>query len=57
MNAILADPERRKLVASLGMNMLTRVPSLLLVLVLLPRILSGLGAHGYAALFPVGAPA
>jgi len=51
MNAILADPERRKLVASLGMNMLTRVPSLLLVLVLLPRILSGLGANGYAALF------
>jgi N-acetylglucosaminyldiphosphoundecaprenol N-acetyl-beta-D-mannosaminyltransferase len=48
---IVADPERRKLFASLGMNMLTRVPSLLLVLVLLPRIFAGLGENGYAALF------
>ncbi|MDB5575141.1 MAG: WecB/TagA/CpsF family glycosyltransferase [Bradyrhizobium sp.] len=48
---MFADPERKKLAWSVSANMLTRVPSLALVLLILPRIFVGLGPERYAAMF------
>lgn len=45
------DVERRKLIWSLGANVLTRVPGLLLMLVVLPQFYRGLGPAAYSAMF------
>jgi N-acetylglucosaminyldiphosphoundecaprenol N-acetyl-beta-D-mannosaminyltransferase len=50
VRALLADPERKKLVWSVSANMLTRLPSLALLLLILPRIFAGLGPQGYATM-------
>jgi hypothetical protein len=51
MSAFFADQERRKLVWSLGANMLTRIPSLAMVFLVLPLLITGLGQERYAAMF------
>ena len=51
MSALLADRERRKLLWSLGANMLTRIPSLAMVFLVLPLLIAGLGQERYAAMF------
>ena len=51
MSAFFADRERRKLVWSLGANMLTRIPSLAMVFLILPLLITGLGSERYAAMF------
>ncbi len=51
MTAFFADRERRKLVWSLGANMLTRIPSLAMAFLVLPLLITGLGQERYAAMF------
>ena len=51
MSAFLADRERRKLLWSLGANLLTRIPSLAMVFLILPLLIAGLGQERYAAMF------
>jgi N-acetylglucosaminyldiphosphoundecaprenol N-acetyl-beta-D-mannosaminyltransferase len=48
---LAAGTERRKLALSLAANFLTRVPGLLLMLVVLPQFYRGLGPAAYSALF------
>lgn len=51
MTDLLADPERKKLFWSVSANMLTRIPGLVLLFLILPRLFYGLGTRQYAAMF------
>jgi hypothetical protein len=45
------DRARRQMIASVAMNMLTRLPSVALVLIFLPRMRTGLGIENFGLLF------